>query len=74
MPTVQEAETLVEEICDLIDNDVPDGAFRRMPDYFEDVRSKALDIGDSVTSYGSATDRQIEALENMKAGVKKWIR
>jgi len=74
MPTVQEAEALVEEIADLIDNEVPDGAFRRMPDYFESVRSKALDIGDSVESYGSATEAQIEALENMRDGVKKWIR
>lgn len=65
---------LGEEILALIEDDVPEWALDKAPDFFEGVQEKTESILEVIRNSGKRTDRQLEALENMLAGVKKWIR
>lgn len=71
MPDAQDALNMVEEICDLADDiELPDAAI----DYAESVAEKARSIGESVEERGSCTEGQLEALDNMLVGLKRWFR
>lgn len=64
-----EAMELCDEILDLID-ELPD----RAQDFAESVGEKVRSIRETVEQRGMATDGQLTALENMKAGVERWFR
>jgi vacuolar-type H+-ATPase subunit H len=70
----QAAVEAAEETARLIDEDVPDGAKDKNPEFFETVREKSLSIAETIRTRGTVSDKQREALDNMQAGVKKWIR
>jgi hypothetical protein len=41
--------------------------------YFDGVEDRAKAIGETITHTGRVSDAQVTALENMLAGVKKWV-
>lgn len=61
-----------DELCDEILADIEDipeaGA-----DFAESVRDKVESIQATIQGNANATDRQVAALENIHAGVKKWL-
>lgn len=69
---VAEALELVESILDTIE-EVPDWKQEKDPDYFESVKDKAEDIGQTVHDRNDVTEKQLAALKNMLAGVRKWL-
>ena len=71
---MDEALELCDEILRMIEEDVPERAHDKAPDFFEGVEEKVKSISETIEQSGQATDRQIAALENMQAAVSKWIR
>ena len=67
--SVQQAEEIIEEINELVEQ-VPS----RASDFAESVQERAHDIGESVREAGRATPNQLNALENMADGLRRWIR
>lgn len=60
------------ELCEAIDSmadDVPE----RGSDFADSVRDKAHDIAFSIEEKDFVTEGQINALENMHAGLQRWI-
>jgi hypothetical protein len=43
------------------------------PSYFEDIREKAISVGDSIEEYNNCTANQARALKNWQAGLEKWV-
>lgn len=41
--------------------------------FADSLRDKATSMKESITKAGTATDRQVSALENMHAGLDKWL-
>lgn len=72
--TAAEAIELSEEIVRLIDEDVPEWAWDKAPEFFEDIRQKAVDVGETITQTQRVSEKQASALENWEGGVRKWIR
>ena len=70
----EEADELCDEIVEMIDSEIDDEK-KEGPaaDFFESVREKAAAIQETVTRTRRATEGQITALENMKAGVESWL-
>ena len=65
---VREALELVESIVGGCE-DIPE----RGSDFAASVSEKAADIGRSIEEHGTVTSNQLAALENMMAGVERWI-
>ena len=65
--TQEEAFVLVGEIEELADSIVFEGE-----EFAASVLEKSKSIGTSVEQAGWATDRQLEALENMLEGLRRW--
>lgn len=65
---VREALELVESIVGGCE-DIPE----RGSDFAASVSEKAADIGRSIEEHGTVTSNQLAALENMMAGVSRWI-
>jgi len=65
------AAELGDEITDLADQ-VPE--IDRAQEFAESARCTAADIGESIEAAGSATEKQIKALENIRNGLQKWVR
>lgn len=65
---VQEATDLVSSILEGCD-EIPE----RGEEFAESVREKAADIGNTIEERQFVTDSQLRALENMLAGVNRWI-
>ena len=72
--TSDEAVELAEEIARLIDEEVPEYAWDKAAEFFEDIREKAIEVGETIENSGHVTDKQASALENWEAGVRRWIR
>lgn len=66
--SVGEAQDLIESIEGMAGEICEAGR-----DFAEDVLAKAKSIGESVDRGGHATERQIEALENMVDGLSRWF-
>lgn len=69
----KEAVRLAEEIANTIEDSVSDRAKSGNADFFESVLKRSKDIAETVTKRQTATDKQITALENMLAGVQRWV-
>lgn len=63
-----EAMALIDEIEDLACSICEAGQ-----DFADSVSSKAADIATSVERSGSATDGQLQALQNMLEGLQRWF-
>ncbi len=55
-------------ILDHVD-DVPE----KGEEFAESLRAKATSMKETITKLGTATDKQISALENMRAGLDRWL-
>jgi len=65
----EEALTFCKDLLNDID-DLPE----RAEDFAESVREKVESIQEFVEDAELVTARQVEALENIRAGVDKWLR
>jgi hypothetical protein len=69
---VKEALEIVEGIGDVVERVTQ----RRISDdgaaFLEDILDKARSIGATIEEQNRVSDRQLNALKNMLAGVKKW--
>lgn len=65
---VEEALSIVAEICDLAD-ELPEAGL----EFGESVAEKARDIGANIESHNRVTEKQMAALENMKDGLERWF-
>ena len=65
----EDADELCDEILEDID-DIP-GAGQ---DFADSVRAKVESIQLTIQDNANATDKQVTALQNIHAGVKKWLR
>jgi hypothetical protein len=70
---VKDALKLVDEISETISEDVPEWKVLKNQSYFDGVEDRAKAIGETITHTGRVSDAQVTALENMLAGVKKWV-
>lgn len=68
-PDVDESLELIDEALETID-DLPS----RAQEFGESVAEKLRSIAETIEQTGEVTDKQLTAIENMRAGVKKWIR
>ena len=70
----EKALLLVEEIMEVC-NEINEQHWHKgvAMDFAESVANATLDIGEWIEQNKHLTDRQREALENMKAGAEKWI-
>ena len=59
---------LVDRIANLVD-DLPE----RAEEFGEGVMERAQDIGYWISSNQHVTERQMEALQNMLVGMKRWL-
>lgn len=67
-PDVKEALELAQFILDHAD-DLPD----RAEEFAESVREKAASMKEWIQAHNRVTNMQFQALENMQAGVEKWL-
>ena len=68
---VEAALLLVENITTEIDQ-ASDEVADKAAHFFEDVRSGAVAIGETIERTKNVTPNQLRALENWLSGVKKW--
>lgn len=69
-----EADELCDEIIDMIEEDLPEGAYDKAPDFFEGVLEKTRSMQRSIQDRHSVTQPMVNALENMKEKVGNWFR
>ena len=69
-----EASQQCDTIAELIDDDVPEAALDKAPEFFEDVREKVIEVQETIQESGTVTEAQQTALDNWEAGVRRWIR
>ena len=74
MLSAAEAIEISEDIVTMVDEDVPEKAWDKAAEFFENARRMAVEIGESITQSGNVTAKQAQALQNIKSGVAKWIR
>jgi hypothetical protein len=74
---LDEALELCEEIITMIDEDrdLEEAQERndRCMAFCESVREKVSDMSETIEDRGRVTEGQATALENMKAGLDRWI-
>lgn len=70
---VKAALKLVDEISETIAEDVPEWKVLKNAEYFESAEERAKAIGETVARTGRVTDGQMTALENILAGLRKWV-
>lgn len=73
-PEVQKAREILDELCEVIEEEISDRVKDEHGEFFEDVEEKAKAIVSTIEATDRASEAQITALENMLAGVKKWVR
>ena len=61
-------------IVKLIDEDVPEWAWDKAAEFFEDVRDSVCAVEDTITTTGRVTAAQQIALDNWEESVCEWIR
>jgi hypothetical protein len=64
---------LAEETLSKIEDDVPPEAVDKALDFFESVSEKISDMVERVEAGAPVTEGMMQALQNMSAGVDKWI-
>ncbi len=71
MTPLEEAESLIESIVSMAESeDLPGNA----SDFAESVRTKAESIGETIDETENVTERQLDALRNMRNGLSRWFR
>lgn len=65
---VKEANDLAEELLKRCE-ELPE----RAADFYESVTDKVRGIRETINKYNKVTPRQESALENMYAGVERWL-
>lgn len=68
-----EGVELCEEIVALIDDEIPDYAWNKAPEFFEDVRDGVMEVQGTIERTGRVSEGQEKALNNWKDGVSRWI-
>ena len=63
-----------ETILELIEYDIPSKAREDSPDFFEPIEERVTSMAEWITSNERITPKMAKALDNMEAGVRKWIR
>jgi hypothetical protein len=63
-----------ERIVELIDDEVPDWAKNTATNFFEDIREKAVSVGETISRTKRVTEGQQNALDGWERGVRKWIK
>lgn len=71
---VKEALEACGRIIELIDDEVPEWARDKAPEFFEDVREKVVSVEETITVTADVTPAQSRAIENWEAGVRKLIK
>jgi hypothetical protein len=71
---VEKAREILDEICETIEDEISDRIKDEHAQYFEDVEEKAKSIFSTIEKTERVSGAQMSALENMLAGVKKWVR
>lgn len=61
-------------IIEAIDEEVPEWAIERAPEFFEDVREKVASVVERIEREQAVSERQLAALDGWESGVRKWIR
>lgn len=70
----KEAADRIEALCDEDNEEIPQWAKDSKPEFFEEIRDKAREIIATVKRKGYVTDKQLQALKNMRDGAERWIR
>ena len=63
-----------ETIIALIDDDVPDHAWDRSPDFFESIQDKITSMSEWIEEKKHVTKAMQDSLDSMERGVRKWIK
>lgn len=71
--SLSEGVELCEEIVEMIDDEIPDHAWNKAAEFFEDVRAKAIGVRETLGRTGWVSEGQERALNNWRDGVRKWI-
>jgi hypothetical protein len=71
----QGAVKICDEICEKVD-EAPESIWNNEKgcEFFESVAEKAADMQETITKNQRVSDRQMESLQNMLRGVKKWLK
>ena len=71
---VEEAIEAISDLIDRIDDDVPEWAWDKAPEFFEDVKENATEVSATIEETQNVTPEQERAIRNWTDGVNKWIR
>lgn len=71
--SAEEALEEISSLCDLIDDEVPEYALDKAPDFFESIREQASDMSETIERTQEVTEKQVTAIRNWREGVEKWI-
>jgi hypothetical protein len=66
---VRQCDTILE----LIEN-LDESALDKASDFFESVESCVQSMRETIRRTGTATEKQLNALDNWESGVNKWVR
>jgi hypothetical protein len=70
---VKKAIEQADRILEAIEDDLPERAWDRAADFFEDVQTKVKDVRATVERLQRVSEKQLLALDNWEAAVNKWI-
>lgn len=62
-----------DRILTLIEDDLPERAWDKAAEFFEDVQQKVADVRATVERLQRVSEPQLRALDNWEAAVGKWI-
>lgn len=68
-----EALELADEIIEMIEDDLPEDAYSKALCFFDSVLERTKEIKETIECAEDVTPGQVEALENMHTGVKRWF-
>lgn len=67
----QEASESIDELVEMID-ELPEETIDKAPEFFEDVRSNAVSMQETLNRTGRCSDKQARAIRNWTSSVEKW--
>lgn len=71
--SVKGAVEQADRILELIDEDLPERAWDKAAEFFEDIQTKVKAVKLTVEQTSTVTDRQQAALDSWEEAVRKWI-
>ncbi len=63
----------IDRVLATIEDDLPERAWDKATDFFEDVEEKLKSVRQTITTSGRVTERQLSAIDGWERGVGKWI-